>query len=175
MQAPVPLAASDPRYREMVERCQNGSRRKTGIIGSLLGGVIGSVAGNRIASGNRTIGTIVGGVAGGAIGAIAGTAIDRTADRNRARECDEFFAAYAPQPNAGYGYPAGYPAAYPGYGYMMVPVMMVPMPQQQQQPCTETRTETVTYVPVRGHHHHVTRRPAYHVKRVKEKRVYTGS
>ena len=56
---------------------------------------------------------------------------------------------------------------------MMVPVMMMPAPQQQ--PCTETRTETVTYVRERAHHDYVPRRPVYRVKRVKEKRVYTGN
>jgi hypothetical protein len=33
----------------------------------------------------------------------------------------------------------------------------------------------VTYVRERAHHDYVPRRPVYRVKRVKEKRVYTGN
>lgn len=167
-------AEADPRYREMLDKCQNVSRRSSGTVGGLIGGVVGGVIGNRVASGNRTLGT----VAGAAVGAATGAAIGNSADRSRERECEEFFSRYAPAP--GYGpQQAGYPGAYPypasgyaAYGYMMVPVMMV---QSQQQPCVETRTETVTYVREHGHHRHVPQRPVYRTKRIKEKRVYTGS
>lgn len=172
-----PPAEADPRYREMVEKCQNVGRRHSGTTGAVIGGVVGGVVGNRVASGNRVLGT----VAGAAVGAAAGGAIGHSVDKNRERECDEFFSSYAPAP--GYGpapYPGvfpyggyapanGYPAyGYPAYGYVMVPVMTVQGPQQ---PCVETRTETVTYVRER------VRRPwrPVRTKLIKEKRVYTGS
>ena len=171
--APPPNPAeADPRYREMLDRCQGVTRRNSGTTGAVIGGLVGGVIGNRVASGNRTLGT----VAGAAVGAVTGGVIGKSVDRSRERECEEFFSSYAPAP--GYGQPqAGYPGAYPGYGYpaygyMMVPVMMVQTPQQ---PCTETRTETVTYVRERIRHHYVARHPVYRVKRIKEKRVYTGS
>ncbi len=167
--APSP-AEADPRYREMLERCQNVGRRNSGTVGGLIGGVVGGVIGNRVASGNRALGT----VAGAAVGAATGAVIGNSADRGRERECEEFFSRYTPAPghgpqHAGYPYPA---YGYPAYGYMMVPVMMVQ--GQQQQPCTETRTETVTYVREHSHHRYVRPHPVYRVKRVKEKRVYTG-
>ncbi len=149
----------DPRYRDMVERCRKYARPDNGVGGAVIGGVVGGVIGNRVASGNRTLGTIIGGVAG----AITGRAIDKNEDKDRERECADFFRSYAP--------PAAYGPGYPGYGYMMVPVYMVPGPQK---PYTETKTTTVSYVtePCRCH---APRRPVYRHKRVKEKRVYTGS
>ena len=160
-------AEADPRYREMLDKCQGVTRSGSGTTGAVIGGLAGSVIGNRVASGNRTLGT----VAGAALGAVTGGLIGKSINRSRERECEEFFSSYAPA--QGYGPPqAGYPRAYPAYGYMMVPVMMVQAPQQ---PCTETRTETVTYVRERVRHHYVARRPIYRVKRVKDKRVYTGS
>lgn len=176
-QGPAPsFAAADPRYREMLDRCQNVGRRNRGttgaLIGGLIGGVIGGVVGNRVASaGERLLGSVVGSAGGAAVGAIAGGAIGRSGQRSRERECQEFFSNYAPPSPAGPP-PGVYPGGYPGWGYMMVPVMLMPA---QQQPCTETRTETVTYVRERAHHHYVPRHPVYRVKRVKEKRVYTGS
>lgn len=178
---PAPVEA-DPRYREMDERCRNYGKRDNGVGGAVIGGVVGGVVGNRIAPGDRTLGT----VAGAAVGAIAGRAIDKAEDRKREqardRECEEFLArsggAYAPPP--GYGYPG---TAYPGYavpmgyavmGYMMVPVVPVAVAQAVQPPCTETKTVTYEYVTVRNRK--VWYRPASRpIKRVKEKRVYTGS
>jgi len=168
--APPPNPAeADPRYREMLDKCQGVSHRSGGTTGAVIGGLVGGVVGNRVASSNRALGT----VAGAAVGAVAGGAIGKSVDRSRERECEEFFSSYAPP--AAYGPPPGVYQGYgyPAYGYMMVPVIMMPAPQQQ--PCTETRTETVTYVRERAHHDYVPRRPVYRVKRVKEKRVYTGN
>jgi Glycine zipper 2TM domain len=147
----------DPRWAEMDARCRKVYGDK-GLGGALLGGVIGGVVGNRVAGGNRVLGT----VAGAAVGAVAGTAIDKSEDRDLRRECDDY--ARSVQQQSAYGYPGG--GAYAPYGYMMVPVMV-----PNQQPCTETTVVTERWVdePVR-------RRSIPHrkLKRIKEKRVYTG-
>lgn len=153
----------DPRWAEMNERCAKvyGDR---GVGGTVLGGVIGGVAGNRIAGrGNRVLGT----VAGAAVGAVAGNVIDKAEDKGLRRECDDYFASLPPQGNAAYGYP-GYPPA--PYGYMWVPVVSGP-----QKPCVETTvvTEKWVDVPVRRRTIHQRTRIVPD-KRVKEKRVYTG-
>ncbi|WP_226016227.1 glycine zipper 2TM domain-containing protein [Novosphingobium sp. FKTRR1] len=179
-------AESDPRYREMEERCRDYGRRGNGggVGGAVIGGVAGGVLGNRIAPGDRTLGT----VAGAAIGALAGAAIDKSESRRRQRardrECDEF---YARTSGAGYPQTPGYGQAYPGYapaygfpvgyvpmGYVMVPVQPVQAMTAPQQPCTETKTVTYEYVtvPTRKMWR---RAPIRHDKRVKEKRVYMGS
>jgi hypothetical protein len=171
VQPQQPPAEADPRYREMLDRCQGVTRRNSGVAGAVIGGVIGGVVGNRVISGDRTLGT----VAGVAVGAAAGTAVGRAADRSRERECEQFFSTYTPANGpSGPGYaPAPYLAyGYAPYGYIMVPVAAAPVVQQ---PCTETRTETVEYVPVTVRHGYVPHRPIYRDKRVKEKRVYTGS
>lgn len=172
-----PQPEADPRYREMLDKCQGVERRHSGTTGAVIGGVLGGVVGNRIASGNRTLGT----VAGAAAGAVAGGAIGKSIDKNRERECEAFFSSYAPQqpypgvfPYGPGGYPGGYPAyGYAPYGYVMVPVMTMQNGCcQNPAPCTETSTTTVTYVRERARK--VVYRPV-HTKRVKEKRVYVGS
>ena len=72
----------DDRYSdaEMARMCKNDN----GLGGAAIGGVVGGIAGNRIAGrGDRTIGTVVGAVAGAAVG---GT-IDRNADKRR---CEDY-------------------------------------------------------------------------------------
>jgi hypothetical protein len=116
-------------------------------------------------------------VAGAAVGAVAGAAIDKAEDRGRERardrECEEFqtrtSGGYAAAPGYGYGY---VPMGYVPMGYVMVPVQPVQAPQQ---PCTETKTVTYEYVTVPARKTWRRPAPARPIKRVKEKRVYTGS
>ncbi|MGV3511081.1 MAG: glycine zipper 2TM domain-containing protein [Novosphingobium sp.] len=158
----------DPRWAEMNERCAKvyGDR---GVGGALLGGVIGGVAGNRIAGGgNRVLGT----VAGAAVGAVAGNVIDKAEDKGLRRECDDYFASIPPQGYPGAAYPGAYPGYYPGYapyGYVMVPVMLPP-----QKPCVEKTVVTETWVEPKRARVIPSRPKIIKDKRVKEKRVYTG-
>lgn len=158
----------DPRWSEMNERCAKvyGDR---GVGGTLLGGVIGGLAGNRIAgSGNRVLGT----VAGAAVGAVAGNVIDKAEDKGLRRECDDYFASIPPQGYPGAAYPGAYPGFYPGYapyGYVMVPVMLPP-----QKPCVEKTVVTETWVDTKRARVIPSRPKIIKDKRVKEKRVYTG-
>ncbi len=167
-----PAADSDPRYREMVEKCQGVERRGSGTTGAVIGGLVGGVAGNRIVSGSRVLGT----VAGAAVGAVAGGAIGKSIDKNREKECEAFFSSYAPPqaPAYGYGYPGyGYAPGMTGapMGYVMVPVGSPQAAGQAQGPCTETRTVTYEYVPVKRRYISAPpRRPA-----VRDKRVRVGS
>lgn len=159
--------APDPRWTEMNERCAKvyGDRH---VGGTALGGVVGGVAGNRIAGkGNRVLGTVVGGV----VGAIAGNMIDKGEDKNLRRECDDYFASLPPQGAASVGYPGAYPGYPPApYGYMWVPVVSGP-----QKPCVETTVVTEKWVSAPVRHRVIHKRPkVIRDKRVKEKRVYTG-
>lgn len=158
----------DPRWAEMTERCAKVYGDK-GVGGALLGGVIGGVAGNRIAGkGDRVLGT----VAGAAVGAVAGNVIDKAEDKSLRRECDDYFASLPPQPYPGAPYPGGYPGYYPGYapyGYVMVPVMLPP-----QKPCVEKTVVTETWVETKRRRVIPAKTKIIKDKRVKEKRVYTG-
>lgn len=161
---PQGYPAPDPRWQEMNDRCAKVYGDK-GVGGALIGGALGGIVGNRVAKGDRLLGTVVGGVAG----AVAGTVIDKAEDRSLRRECDDYFASVQQG-----GYPAGgYPGyGYPGapYGYVMVPVMIQP-----QQPCVETTVVTEKWVDVPVRRRAAPRRaPVVREKRVKEKRVYTG-
>jgi hypothetical protein len=174
--APQSAAVSDPRYREMIDKCQGVTHRNSGTTGAVIGGLVGGVAGNRIASANRILGT----VAGAAVGAVAGGAIGTSIDKNRERECEQFFSSYAPQqaPGYGYGVPAGgYAYGYPAYGYVpmtgapmgyvMVPAGAPQVAAPAQGACTETRTVTYEYVPVtRRYISAPPRRRVVHDKRV---------
>lgn len=68
-----------------------------GLLGGLLGAVVGGVAGNRIADGDRLLGTVVGAGLGGLAGAAIGSVLDGDGDgefsRNEiwaARYCDAY-------------------------------------------------------------------------------------
>jgi hypothetical protein len=156
-------AAPDPEYQHMLERCRINVRDNH-VGGALIGGAVGGLVGNRIAGGDRIVGT----VAGAAVGAVAGAVIDKAEDKGRDRECEDFFRRNGPPS----GYAGGYAAndAYPGYGYMMVPVMIT----TPGKPCVETTTVTEEWVDA-PRRRYIPRRPVIHDKRVKEKRVYTGS
>lgn len=66
----------DYRYREV-----GRNRREDGAGGAIVGGVVGAIAGNRIAGrGNRLGGTLI----GAGVGALAGMAIDKAEDDRRA-------------------------------------------------------------------------------------------
>lgn len=151
----------DPAARDawLADCRQRLSKRDSGLGGAAIGGVVGGLAGNRIAGkGNRTVGTI----AGAAIGAVAGAVIDKAEDAGRNRdECeaylDDYLARYgqAGYPGHGFGYGQGYGYAHAGYGYaaggccmMGQPMMMVPVMQAKPQ-CTETVEYVYEDVPVR--------------------------
>lgn len=163
------MPQADPEWQRMMERCSDAPHADNGVGGAVLGGIVGGVVGNRVVDGDRVLGT----VAGAAVGAVAGAAIDKAEDRHAERdlreECDAWFAHSGAQQ----GYPGGYPGAGYGYpGYIMVPVML----PAQQKPCIETTTVTEEWVDVPVRQRTIPPRPApRHDKRVKEKRVYTGS
>lgn len=146
---------------------QRISSRDSGVGGAVIGGVVGAVAGNRIAGrGNRTVGTL----AGAAVGAAAGTVIDRAEDSGRNRdECEAYLDDYYARYTQGAGY-AGYPqqAYYPayGYGYPAQQPIMVPAAQTEPQ-CTETVEYVYEDVPVRPARRSIPRR----AKAVPDKRV----
>lgn len=94
-----------------------------GLIGGLLGAVFGGFAGNRIADGDRLLGTVVGAGVGGLAGAVIGSAIDG------ADEPDEV--AYYPADEGGFDYCEAYLLNWErGYGVpgqvAYVPVMLAP-------------------------------------------------
>lgn len=173
-----------PRYdergydpREMERLCGHGAT----VGGAVVGGLVGSFAGNRIAGrGNRTEGTII----GAGVGAVAGGAIGSVADRQR---CDRWRAEYGGhrggrdderrdhRDGRAYGYaPYGY--AYPAYYTAAAPVVTTVIVESGGCGCQQV-TETVTtteyetaYTPTKRVH----RTYAAPVKRVpvKTKRVY---
>ncbi len=174
----------DPRAREAwLEDCRRGvSERDRGLGGAAIGGVVGGLAGNRIAGkGDRTVGTI----AGAAVGAAAGMAIDKAEDRGARDECeaflDNYYARYSHGGYDGYGGYYGHPGygAYhassgAAYGYRAgccgQPMMMVPIVRQTpaEPECTETVEYEYVDVPVRAKPRPV---PVKRVKVVPEKRV----
>ncbi len=157
--APPAYQGEEPRYAipqgyERYEQCL----RSNGVAGGAIGGILGAIAGNRIAGrGNRTIGTI----AGAGLGGIAGVAIEKAS-----KKCDKYapyddyrrptanrYPAQRPYPQQSYPYPQqGYPQqSYPqgyqsGYYYypqsapMVTTVTVVPGAAT-----TTTTTEEVTY------------------------------
>ena len=176
--AAYPGPRMDPEARDawLADCRRELGKGKSVAGGTLLGGLVGGVAGNRIAGrGNRTVGTI----AGAAIGAGAGMMIDHASDRSRTRdECEAYLedyeARYSHSGAPGYGYgQGGYGYGYPAYGYgggccqpmMMVPVMMMPRAEPE---CTETVEYVYEDVPVRPARRVV---PQKRVKFVPDKRV----
>ena len=190
-------ARLDPAREAWLADCRrHAASRDKGLGGAAIGGVVGGVAGNRLAGpGNRTIGT----VAGAAVGAVAGAAIDVAEDSGRVRDqceayLDDYYAnyyrngypgapaGYSGYPQAAYGasyaggpYPApAYPGYYaPAYGYPTggccspAPVMMVPVASAQPQ-CTETVEYVYEDVPVRPK---ARRAPVRHTKVQPDKRI----
>ena len=171
-------AGFDPAAREawLADCRQRLAARDRGVGGAVIGGLVGGIAGHRIAGRHdRTLGTI----AGAAVGAVAGAAIDRAEDAGRNRdECEAYLDAYYARYTQG-GHAWGYaaPYGYAAYGQpmpgccMAQPVMMAPA----QPHCTETVEYVYEDVPVRARH--IPRRPhAVPDKRVKlvpDKRVRT--
>jgi len=97
-----------------------------GLIGGIIGAVTGGFAGNRIADGDRLLGTIVGAGVGGLAGAVMGSVIDD-------RDDDDDRLAYV-EDDYGFDYCAAYLQNYErGYGtpgqVAYAPVMMVPVAQ----------------------------------------------
>lgn len=154
---------------ECRRRTQGRSNDETGlIIGSLLGAIVGGVAGYEIAgAGDRVAGAALGLGGGGLIGGLLGSLFGGGKKKDR-YDCEAALdgyltqygapgtriasreIAYAPYPGGqaysyGYGYPAGY-----SYGYAYAPppqIVMVPVRSevQQQVVVRETiREETYT-------------------------------
>lgn len=136
-----------PRGYEGYERCL----RSNGVAGGAIGGVIGAIAGNRIAGrGNRTAGTLI----GGGLGALAGLGIEKAT-----KKCDRYLPRedYNDAPVSS-GYPRGYPQqqpypsqAYPsqagGYGWQggyYYPQQSAPITTVTVTPGTSTSTTTTT-------------------------------
>lgn len=142
---------------DWLAECRRNHRGRNGkAVGAVLGGVVGAVAGNRIAGhGDRTLGTI----AGAAVGAMAGGAIGNGSDNRRARDyCEAYLDRYTSQPPSR---PQGY-----GYAYqpvmVMMPVMLATRPSAPPRECVET-VVTEEWVPVAS--------PRRKVHRVPDKRV----
>jgi len=154
--------------------------RNSGLEGAAIGGIVGGLAGNRIAGrGDRTVGTI----AGAAVGAAAGMAIDRSGDRRELDQCEtylnDYYARYSYSYGgyAGHGYPGGYRHqgyAQPAYGYgagcCQQPMMMVPVVRQTapEPECVETVEYEYVDVPVQSRPRPA---PRKRVKVVPDKRI----
>ncbi|MFC3100980.1 glycine zipper domain-containing protein [Altererythrobacter lauratis] len=125
------LRAEDVRPTHYVEE----ERRNGGLIGGILGAMTGGIVGNRVADGDRLLGTVIGAGMGGVAGAVIGSVIDnadRRRDDGRAAE-----AAAASQSSA-FDYCEAYLLNYErGYGVPVqmayAPVAMVPVAQYQPQ------------------------------------------
>lgn len=98
-----------------------------GLIGGLLGAIVGGVAGNRIADGDRLLGTVIGGGLGTIAGVVIGNAVDRDGDNENyaSYEIDpyaaEYCAAYMRRYEAqGLSAIAGH-GGYGGHGAVMTP------------------------------------------------------
>lgn len=161
-------------------RRYGGNKGRT--AGTVIGGLVGGVAGSAIAGrGDR----VVGAIAGGTLGAVAGSAIGSASDKRRARDyCESYLEDYLARQQTGL---AGYGEA-PGYGYaygyamqpvmMMVPIAMVPVgtAAAPHRECKET-TVIEEWVPVTTRKRYITRHRAVSDKRVRivpDKRVRTN-
>jgi hypothetical protein len=125
------------------------------VGGAVVGGLVGGIAGNRIAGrGNRTAGTLI----GGGLGALAGSAIGNASDR---KKCEEWASSRSYYQGGYYqgGYPGGYSTTWQhggygyGYGYYTPGVVVTTIITNGAPVVTETvETSTRTYyenVPVR--------------------------
>lgn len=70
---------------------EDDRRPNGGLLGGLFGAVLGGVAGNRIADGDRLLGTVVGAGLGGIAGAAIGSVLDGDGDGELSR--NELWAA----------------------------------------------------------------------------------
>lgn len=154
-------------------RSIHNADERASIIGGLLGAVAGGVVGNRVYDGNRLAGSLIGAGVGGLAGLAIGAAIDTAGKRRRADDCAMYLERYMSggygQPTYAYGY--GYNQGY-GYGAMTYMPVLVAVPQRQV--VREYVTEEYVDVPVRSRTIHETRvvrerapAPARHDKRVK--------
>lgn len=116
-----------PDYADYYED-DNRGRGNGGLIGGLIGAVTGGFAGNRIADGDRLLGTVVGAGIGGLAGAVIGSVIDGGDDDDDRRpvytgddQAFDYCEAYLLNYERGYGVPGQMAYA---------PVMMVPVAQQ---------------------------------------------
>jgi hypothetical protein len=149
--APAPVVFERQQWLDECYRRTAGrnERQKGTIIGGLLGAIAGGVIGNRVAgAGDRLLGTAIGAGGGGLVGGILGNLIGGGKKRGR-YDCEAALDGYLSQYATG-GVPmAGY--AYPAYAQQMMvyaqPAQMVVVPvrsqQQQQVVVRETVREEV--------------------------------
>jgi Glycine zipper 2TM domain len=142
-------AEEEASRRDLERAC----RPDNGIGGSLLGGLLGGFAGNRIAGrGNRTAGTLL----GGALGAVAGGLIDQAEDKSKCRDMVRRVEERQRGWHGGGGgqWQTGYAHGY-GQGWYSPGVMVVTTVSQPV--ITETVTTTTHYetvsVPRKRHAH----------------------
>ena len=106
--------------------------RDDGVGGAVIGGLLGGLAGNRIAGrNNRTFGTI----AGAAVGGVAGAMIDKAEHRGRSEEPSDYCESYLDY----YSYVGTYQQG--GYGNGQPVMLLIQATRVQQMPAPH------------GHHH----------------------
>lgn len=130
--------AEEEAHRRDLERA---CRPDSGLGGSVLGGLLGGFAGNRIVGrGNRTAGTLL----GGALGAIAGRVIDQAEDRRACRAAVRRIEdRRAGWQAAGYGYGQGYGHGWYTPGYMLVTATTPAAMETVEEITTTTHYESV--------------------------------
>jgi uncharacterized protein YcfJ len=129
--------AEEEALRRDLERA---CRPDNGVGGSILGGLLGGFAGNRIAGrGNRTAGTLI----GGALGAVAGGLIDQAEDKGRCREMVRRVEERQRGWGGGHGgyWQQGYAHGWYSPGYVVTTVTSAPIVTETV--TTETHYETV--------------------------------
>ena len=167
--APASSVFEREQWVEECERRTSGrsNREKGGIIGGLLGAIAGGIIGNRVADGERLVGTLIGAGTGGLAGVVLGNLIGGGRDESGEYDCEAALDGYLSQ----YGYPGAVPVqryavrsipapypAYappmqygyaPAYGYSYQPpqqIVYVPVRYEQRQRVIvreTTRMETV--------------------------------
>ena len=166
-QAPASGSAFAPSYyaptasvferEQWIEECNRrtagrSDEEKGSIIGGLLGAIAGGIIGNRVADGDRLAGTLIGAGTGGLGGFLLGNLIGGSRDRDEPYDCEAALDSYLSQygqgpvriasrniPSPAYGYPGYYtPGPYgyaPAYGYNYAPpqqIVYVPVRYEQQ-------------------------------------------
>jgi hypothetical protein len=142
--------AEEEAHRRDLERA---CRPDKGLGGSVIGGLLGGFAGNRIAGrGNRTVGTLL----GGALGAIGGRMIDQAEDRKACRAAVRRIEdRRAGWQAAGHGY--GHGGGWYSPGYMIVTTTTPAAMETVEEITTTTHYETVPVARKR----HAPRKRAY--------------